>query len=427
MAAGTPLRDGLTATIAYFEDRLGRDAARARKERPEVMAGADRAEWRAVHERADTDHRGRRLHRLAPRGRLIADGTPRAGARLPGRAGARSRRRQRPDYLHPRGGAHRRRRPRRGGGRGAHCRASMPCSTSPAVRRRPEHVRRWPTTRGQQSGHRRPPGGPRSSSRYARLVVASSMSIYGEGLYAGAGRSPRRVDAHAPSGSSGRRLGADRAGRRAADTVPTPEDKPAAPARSTPCRKLDQERMCLMLGRGLRHPHAWPCASSTSTARARPCPTPIPACWRSSPRACLNGPPAADLRGRRGSGATSSTCATSPTLARWRWSPTPRWAKRSTSAAARPCRFRRSPQRMAKVLGRAGLEPEILGRYRAGRHPPLLRRHDPGAADPRLCAAAHAGRGNARAGRMARRRPADDRVGAAAARTASRPSGGMAR
>jgi dTDP-L-rhamnose 4-epimerase len=80
-----------------------------------------------------------------------------------------------------------------------------------------------------------------------RLVVASSMSLYGEGLYRdGAGRlvtAERSRDqlVHRrwePLGASGEPL----------EPVPTPETKPPSLASIYALSKFDQERMCLLVG-----------------------------------------------------------------------------------------------------------------------------------------------------------------------------------
>jgi dTDP-L-rhamnose 4-epimerase len=80
-----------------------------------------------------------------------------------------------------------------------------------------------------------------------RLVVASSMSLYGEGLYRDArGRlvSAERTRAQLlerrwePLGEDGAPL----------EPVPTPETKPPALASIYALSKLDQERMCLLVG-----------------------------------------------------------------------------------------------------------------------------------------------------------------------------------
>src|SRR3954470_11222405 len=87
-----------------------------------------------------------------------------------------------------------------------------------------------------------------------KLVVASSMSIYGEGMYrdpdgnliAGTDRSPPQLQAHdwELRTSKGEPL----------TPVPTPETKPPALASVYALSKYDQERMCLMVGRAYRIP-----------------------------------------------------------------------------------------------------------------------------------------------------------------------------
>ena len=81
-----------------------------------------------------------------------------------------------------------------------------------------------------------------------RLIVASSMSLYGEGLYrdadgeiiADAGRSRQQLEAGQwePTDSQGRRL----------EPIPTPERKPADLASVYALSKYDQEQMGLMIG-----------------------------------------------------------------------------------------------------------------------------------------------------------------------------------
>jgi dTDP-L-rhamnose 4-epimerase len=82
-----------------------------------------------------------------------------------------------------------------------------------------------------------------------RLVVASSMSIYGEGLY--------RTPAGAVSAGTDRSIDQlrrgdwevrDRAGR-ILTPVRTPEEKPPSLASVYALSKFDQERLCLMVGR----------------------------------------------------------------------------------------------------------------------------------------------------------------------------------
>jgi dTDP-L-rhamnose 4-epimerase len=90
--------------------------------------------------------------------------------------------------------------------------------------------------------------------RVERLVVASSMSIYGEGLYrnaegrlvAGAERSLEQLRARDWELR-------DEQGRPLAP-VPTPESKPPALASVYALGKYDQERMCLTVGRAYNIP-----------------------------------------------------------------------------------------------------------------------------------------------------------------------------
>lgn len=90
--------------------------------------------------------------------------------------------------------------------------------------------------------------------RVSRLIVASSMSIYGEGLYKAADGTIR-----VPSERSIQQL-------KAADwqvrddrgddltPIPTPETKPPNLASIYALNKYDQERMCLMVGRAYNFP-----------------------------------------------------------------------------------------------------------------------------------------------------------------------------
>jgi dTDP-L-rhamnose 4-epimerase len=83
----------------------------------------------------------------------------------------------------------------------------------------------------------------------SRLIVASSMSVYGEGLYRDArGRAVTdaarpidrlRLGLWEPAGSLGEPL----------QPVPTPETKPPALTSVYALSKFDQERLCLMVGR----------------------------------------------------------------------------------------------------------------------------------------------------------------------------------
>jgi dTDP-L-rhamnose 4-epimerase len=84
--------------------------------------------------------------------------------------------------------------------------------------------------------------------RFSRLVVASSMSVYGEGLYRTAGgslvpaveRNSRRLRAGLwePVDGNGNPL----------EPVPTPETKPVSMGSVYALSKFDQERLCLLVG-----------------------------------------------------------------------------------------------------------------------------------------------------------------------------------
>ena len=87
-----------------------------------------------------------------------------------------------------------------------------------------------------------------------RLVVASSMSVYGEGLYVDAGGAPQTAVARQrrhledgrwdPTGPSGQAL----------TPVPTPETKPPSLSSVYALTKYDQERLCLLFGEAYQVP-----------------------------------------------------------------------------------------------------------------------------------------------------------------------------
>ena len=112
-----------------------------------------------------------------------------------------------------------------------------------------------------------------------KLLVASSMSIYGEGLYrtADGARSSRRTRARAARAA---RVGAARA-RAGADAGAKRPGLSSIYALT----KYDQERACLVGGAAYGIP-ASRCGSSTRTARGRRSRIRTPACSRSSRRGC---------------------------------------------------------------------------------------------------------------------------------------------
>jgi dTDP-L-rhamnose 4-epimerase len=87
-----------------------------------------------------------------------------------------------------------------------------------------------------------------------RLVVASSMSIYGEGLYRTLDGSTRIVGERTPAQlRRGQWDWTDEDGRPLVP-IATPEDKPPALASVYALSKFDQEKLCLMIGRAYRIP-----------------------------------------------------------------------------------------------------------------------------------------------------------------------------
>jgi dTDP-L-rhamnose 4-epimerase len=83
---------------------------------------------------------------------------------------------------------------------------------------------------------------------FTRLVVASSMSVYGEGLYQSAGGC---IVPHAERRAQHLRAGLwepmDEGGR-ALEPLPTPETKPLSMGSVYALSKYDQERLCLLVG-----------------------------------------------------------------------------------------------------------------------------------------------------------------------------------
>ncbi len=87
----------------------------------------------------------------------------------------------------------------------------------------------------------------------ARLVVASSMSLYGEGLYRDRAGRPVHAERSRAQLLARRWEPVDEGGA-ALDPVPTPESKPPALASIYALSKYDQERMCLIAGQAYHMP-----------------------------------------------------------------------------------------------------------------------------------------------------------------------------
>ena len=199
----------------------------------------------------------------------------------------------------------------------------------------------------------------------ARLLVASCMSVYGEGLY----RAPDGRWSSRPSATP-RRSRASAGSRRtrtasALEPVPTPETKRPSLSSVYALNKFAQERLCLLFGRAYGVPTValrFFNVYGTRQALSNPY-TGVLAIFASR---LLNGRPPHDLRGR-------------PAAARLR--PRPRRRPR-LPAGARGARGRgRGPERrqrasrarsrrwrraIARAVGRPELQPQVTGKYRVG-------------------------------------------------------------
>jgi dTDP-L-rhamnose 4-epimerase len=87
-----------------------------------------------------------------------------------------------------------------------------------------------------------------------RLIVASSMSLYGEGLYQTQSGERRVVGERSLEKLRGADWEWQDADGTPLSSLPTPEDKPAALPSVYALSKYDQERMCLMIGRAYNIP-----------------------------------------------------------------------------------------------------------------------------------------------------------------------------
>ncbi len=197
-----------------------------------------------------------------------------------------------------------------------------------------------------------------------RLVVASSMSLYGEGLYRTAG-GEQRV-------SGERSLEQLRAGDwelhdedgSVLQPIPTPESKPPALASVYALSKFDQERMSLMVGRAYNLP-----AVALRFFNAY------------GPRQALSNPYtgvlaifAARLLNDTGPKIFEDGLQQRDFVSVYDLSRACRLALETPAAAGevfnvgsgQPCTVRDVAARLACVLGKEHLEPEIVGKYRVG-------------------------------------------------------------
>lgn len=197
-----------------------------------------------------------------------------------------------------------------------------------------------------------------------RLLVASSMSLYGEGLY-------RTQDGEVCLGGE-RTLGQLRAGDwelrdgqgRVLQPAPTPESKPPALASVYALSKFDQERMCLMIGRAYQLPVValrFFNAYGPRQALSNPY-TGVLAIFAA--RLLNDNPPKIFEDGLQQRDFVSVY-----DLAR-----ACRLALETPAAAGevfnvgsgQPCTVRDVAARLARVLGKEHIAPEIMGKYRVG-------------------------------------------------------------
>jgi len=87
-----------------------------------------------------------------------------------------------------------------------------------------------------------------------RLVVASSMSIYGEGLYCDAQGISREVAERTMADFEAGRWDLQDADGEALAPLPTPETKTPCPSSVYALSKFDQEKLCLIVGQAYRIP-----------------------------------------------------------------------------------------------------------------------------------------------------------------------------
>jgi dTDP-L-rhamnose 4-epimerase len=87
-----------------------------------------------------------------------------------------------------------------------------------------------------------------------RLVVASSMSVYGEGLYVGPDGAPVESAERTRTQLESARWEPRGVDGEALTPVPTPETKPPSLSSVYALNKFDQERLCLMFGQAYKTP-----------------------------------------------------------------------------------------------------------------------------------------------------------------------------
>ena len=197
-----------------------------------------------------------------------------------------------------------------------------------------------------------------------RLVVASSMSLYGEGLYHGESGLPRTVGERSIEQLKAGQwefLGEDGSALR---PMPTPESKQPALASVYALSKYDQERLCLMIGRAYNIPTValrFFNAYGPRQALSNPY-TGVLAIFAS--RLLNNNPPAIFEDGLQQRDFVSVyDIARACRLAL----ETPEAAGEVFNiGSGQPQTVREIAAKLAKVVGKEQVRPEILGKYRVG-------------------------------------------------------------
>jgi dTDP-L-rhamnose 4-epimerase len=197
-----------------------------------------------------------------------------------------------------------------------------------------------------------------------RLVIASSMSLYGEGLYRSTGGAVRVAgersldqlrrgdwELHDEDGS-------------VLQPVPTPESKPPALASVYALSKFDQERMCLMIGRAYQIPVValrFFNAYGPRQALSNPY-TGVLAIFAarllndSPPKIFEDGLQQRDFVSVYDVARACRLALQTPAAA----------GEVFNVGSGRACTVREVAARLARVLGKEHIEPEIVGKYRVG-------------------------------------------------------------
>jgi dTDP-L-rhamnose 4-epimerase len=197
-----------------------------------------------------------------------------------------------------------------------------------------------------------------------RLIVASSMSLYGEGLYRGASGGPRMVGERTLEQLKAGQWEFTAEDGSVLQPMPTPESKQPALASVYALSKYDQERLCLMIGRAYNIPAValrFFNAYGPRQALSNPY-TGVLAIFAA--RLLNNNPPAIFEDGLQQRDFVSVyDIARACRLAL----ETPEAAGEVFNiGSGQPRTVRDIAAKLAKVVGKEGVAPEILGKYRVG-------------------------------------------------------------